>query len=272
MKITARTTLCIIIGDPVEHSLSPAMHNAAYAALGLDFVFVAAHVRPQDLSAALHGARVMGVRGITITIPHKVAVMGLLDSIDETAQKIGAVNTVVNKGGMLAGYNTDWLGTLTPLRERTELKGKRVGLLGSGGAARAMAYAVAHAGAELQVYVRSKRSGEEFAGDFGARVYSFEEVSRVADCDIILNATPLGMGEAQDQSPVPAKYLQKGQIVFDAVYTPRHTRLLNDAAAAGAIPIFGTEMLLHQGTAQFTLYTGIDAPVDVMRYTLETTA
>src|SRR3989344_6026284 len=151
MNITAKTKLCIIIGDPVEHSLSPVMHNAAYQALGIDneFVFVASQVKVAHVKDVVTAMRVMGFRGLTCTIPHKIAVMKYLDKIDPIAQKIGAVNTVVNENGILTGYNTDWLGTVIPLEKHGTLKNKKVALIGAGGAARACGYGVIEKGATL---------------------------------------------------------------------------------------------------------------------------
>jgi shikimate dehydrogenase len=267
MKINATTQLCIIIGDPVAHSLSPAMHNAAYQALGIDdqFVFVAARVRSEDLETVAQAVRAMRIRGLTCTIPHKIEIMQYLDEVDAVAKTIGAVNTVVNINGRLVGYNTDWLGVITPLTQRTSLKGKRVALIGAGGAARAMAYGVTAQGAELSIFNRTRENAEEIARDLGGSAYSFDELPQIQDHDIILNATSVGMGEQEGISPVPPSYLHAGQIVFDAVYKPRQTRLLQDAATAGAECIEGWEMLLHQGTAQFELYTGKQAPVDIMK-------
>src|SRR3990167_2361987 len=148
MKISGKTKMCIIIGDPVEHSLSPAMHNAAYKALGIDdqFVFTAAHVNVKDVKKVVDAVRVMGIRGLTCTIPHKIEVMKYLDEIDPIAQKIGAVNTVVNDNGILKGYNTDWLGTVTPLEKIITLNDKNVALIGAGGVARACGYGLVKRG------------------------------------------------------------------------------------------------------------------------------
>lgn len=267
MKINGATQLCMIVGDPVTHSLSPAMHNTAYEAMGIDdqFVFTAARVRIEDLGTVAQAVRAMGIRGLTCTIPHKIEIMQYLDEIDPVAKKIGAVNTVVNEEGRLIGYNTDWLGVVTPLTQRTSLSGKTIALIGAGGAARAMAYAAVANGATLSIFNRTRENAEEIARDLGGTAYSFEKLQQVQEHDIILNATSLGMGDQEGLSPVPAEYLHAEQIVFDAVYKPRQTRLLQDAAHSGATCIEGWEMLLHQGTAQFELYTGTQAPVEVMK-------
>lgn len=270
MNISAKTKLCIIIGNPIEHSLSPKMHNAAYEALGIDneYVFTASKVDVKDIETVVKAVRAMGIRGLTCTIPHKIEVIPFLDEVDEVAEKIGAVNTVVNNNGVLKGYNTDWIGTLTPLEQRTSLDGKKVALIGAGGAARAMAYAVTSKGAKLTVFNRTIEKAADLAQDFNAVVLPYSDIENVKDFDIILNATSLGMGSDQDKTPVQAEFLHQGHIVFDAVYSPKETRLLREAVEKGATPIYGFEMLLHQGTAQFELYTNQKAPVDVMKQIL----
>lgn len=273
MKISARTRICMIIGDPVEHSLSPAMHNKAYESLGIDdeFVFVSARVKTENMKDAVRAAAVMGIRGLTCTIPHKVEVMKYLDKkyIDPVARKIGAVNTIVNDNGILRGYNTDWLGVLTPLEKVIDLDGKSVAILGAGGAARAMAYAVSSSGAFFTIYNRTLERAEDLSRDFGGQARSYKDIAEVKDMDVILNATPLGMRQLENETALPKKYITKKQIVFDAIYTPFETRLLREAKEQGAKVIHGAEMLLHQGTAQFELYTGRKAPESVMRGVLE---
>lgn len=276
MNINGKTKQCIIIGDPVEHSLSPAMHNAAYEALGIDdqFVFTASTVRPADLETVIKALKVMNVRGITCTIPHKIEVMQYLDEIDETAKQIGAVNTVVNDHGKLKGYNTDWLGTVTPLEKHGSLSGKKVALVGAGGAAHAMGFGVLSKGAELTIFNRTIEKAEELVSSFKEKGFdsvsakSTEQLSEIVDFDIILNATSLGMGEQVDKTPVQKEFLRKEHIVFDAVYVPYDTRLLKEAAEVGATVIHGTDMLLYQGIPQFELYTGKKAPEEIMRQIL----
>jgi shikimate dehydrogenase len=269
-SISAKTKMCVIIGDPVEHSLSPKMHNIAYHELGIDneFVFTAAKVRIEDVEDVVRAVRVMGIRGLTCTVPHKVEVMKYLDWIDPVAQKIGAVNTVVNVNGALKGYNTDWLGTVIPLEKVTDLYGKRVALIGAGGAARAMAFGVIEKGAFLKIYNRNQDKAKELAQELGCFSGSMEQLPEVQDADIIINSTPIGMGELEDQTPIPSNLIQKGQICFDAVYVPFETKFLTEAKNAGAEIIHGIDMLLHQGTAQFSYYTNREAPESVMRQAL----
>lgn len=270
MKISAKTRMCIIIGDPVEHSLSPAMHNAAYNALGIenDFVFTAAHVLPENLETAVKGVRALGVRGLTCTIPHKVEVMKFLDSIDPVAKDIGAVNTVLNENGILTGYNTDWVGAVTPLEQKTSLEGKKVAILGAGGASRAIVYGVTQKKATVTIYNRTLETAKTLAGEFKAHAKDMKDLSGLAHADIIINSTSVGMGDAAGVSLVPPEMLHKDQIVFDAIYKPHQTKLIKDALTAGAEVVYGYEMLLHQGVAQFEIYTGKKAPIDVMEEVL----
>lgn len=265
------TTLCLIIGDPVAHSLSPAIHNAAYRSLGLDgrFRYEARQVRPDQLAAFMQEVRAKGIRGVSCTAPHKVAIMEYLDSVDPVAAKIGAVNTVVNDGGKLKGYNTDWLGIVRPLEKITPLKGRKVALLGAGGAARSIAYGITSEGARLTIFNRTVKYARELAGEFGCDSAPLENPAAVKDADIIVNATSVGMAPNDADTPLPEEYIRKGQIVFDSIYVPYETRLLKEAAARGAHVVHGTEMLLAQAAEQFRLYTGYDAPEDVMRRTLE---
>lgn len=260
--------MCIIVGDPVEHSLSPAMHNAAYESLGIDdqFVFTAARVDIKNIQQVVEVVRIMGIRGLTCTIPHKIEVIKYLDKIDETAQKIGAVNTVVNDNSVLTGYNTDWLGVVTPLKQVAgSLHNKKTAIMGAGGASRAMVYGLTKEGAKVKIFNRTVEKATELAEEFGATAGGLDNLSELKDFDIILNSTSVGMGDQINKSPVPAEYLHDKQIIFDAVYVPYETKLLKDAKAAGAQIVHGADMLLHQGTAQFELYTGKKAPEDVMR-------
>ncbi|MFA6393832.1 MAG: shikimate dehydrogenase [Patescibacteria group bacterium] len=266
--------ICLIIGDPVAHSLSPAMHNAGYRALKIDnqFIFLSAKVKPRELKNSVRAARTLGIRGLTSTMPHKQAIMKYLDRIDPIAKKIGAVNTVVNESGRLTGYNTDWLGAVIPLENsagKNGLKNKRVALLGSGGAARAIAYGLAKKGARLKIFDRDINNARKLAKEFGAESGGYSQIHEVKSSDIIINATPIGMKPRENESLVPAEFLRKDQVVFDAVYFPRKTKLLKQAEKKGAKIIPGLEMLLYQGAAQFELYTGRKAPVEAMRKALK---
>jgi shikimate dehydrogenase len=269
MNITAKTKLCMVIGDPVEHSLSPPMHNAGYEALGLDFVFVGAHVKPEGLAAFAAGIRAMDIKGASCTLPHKLAIMQYLDEIDEVARTIGAVNTIVNDNGRLTGHNTDWIGIVASLEALTSLQGKKVALLGAGGAAHAAAYGVTSKGAELTVYNRTLEKARQLAGQFGAAARPLDDVGGVKDMDIIINTTSVGLSPDEDQTPLSKEFMSERQIVFDTIYAPVETRLMREAKQQGAKVIPGTEMLLQQGLAQFKLFTGQEAPEAAMRASVE---
>lgn len=268
MNITAKTTLCMVIGDPVKHSLSPPMHNAGYEALGLDFVFVGARIKPEDLAAFVAGIRVMGIRGVSCTLPHKLAIMEHLDEIDDVARSIGAVNTIVNDSSRLTGHNSDWIGIVASLEALTSLQGKKVALLGAGGAAHAAAYGVTSKGAELTVYNRTLENARQLANQFGATARPLDDVAEVAAMDIVINTTSVGLSPDEDQTPLAKEHINGRQIVFDTIYAPLETRLMREAKQQGATVIPGTEMLLQQGLAQFKLFTGREAPEAAMRQAL----
>lgn len=269
--MSTKAALCLVIGDPVAHSLSPAIHNAAYKALGIDsrFRYEARRVKPAELAGFMKEVRGKGIHGVSCTTPHKVAVMEYMDEIDPVATGIGSVNTVVNDGGRLKGYNTDWLGVVNPLEKIAPLKGKKVALLGAGGAARSIAYGLTNKGAHLTIFNRTVEYARGLAGEFGCDSAPLENPKAVKSADIIVNATSVGMAPNGADTPLPKEYISKGQIVFDSIYSPHETRLLKEAAARGARVIRGTEMLLGQAEEQFRLYTGYDAPEDAMRRALE---
>ena len=261
---------CLIVGDPIAHSLSPAVHNAGYRALGIDtkYRYDLRQVKPDELEAFMREVRDTGIRGVSCTAPHKEAIMQYLDEIDPVAAKIGAVNTVVNDGGRLTGHNTDWMGAVLPLERLTALRGKKVALLGAGGAARSIAYGITERGAELTIFNRTPGKAEKLGEEFNAAAASLENPETIKRMDIIINATSAGMDDP-GTTPVPQEYLHDKHIVFDSVYVPLETRLLKEAAANGARVVHGTEMLLQQALAQFRLYTGQDAPEAAMRTSLE---
>ncbi len=263
-SITGKSSLCLIIGDPVSHSLSPAMHNAAYAALNLPFVMAAARVEASSLREALHGMRALNIRGLAVTMPHKVAILEFLDSVDQTAQTIGAVNTVILTDGKLTGYNTDWLGILRPLERITSLAQKKVAILGAGGAAKAAIYAALRGGASVTVFNRTLSTAEDLASTFACSARSLEDTDDVARNEIIINTTSLGMIGNESTSPLPQGTVQPHHIVFETIYSPASTTLLKDAQLVGSKIIRGSEMFLEQGAAQFELHTGVKAPREVM--------
>ena len=263
--------ICLIIGDPVSHSLSPKMHNAAYIELGIDnkFVFLASNVKLQDVGKAMEAVRVLGIRGVSCTVPHKEKVIKYLDKIDKTAKIIDAVNTVVNNNGILTGYNTDWIGVVAPLEAITNIKNKKVAIIGAGGAARAAAFGFAKKGAKITVFNRTLAKAKKITRDFGGNALSLNKLEEIKNYDILFHSTSVGVVSGErSKSLVPAKFLNRNQIVFDAVYGKNKTKLLRDAEAKGAKIVLGTEMLLHQGLEQFKYFTGKKAPEKTMRKSL----
>jgi shikimate dehydrogenase len=262
LAIGADTQLCGIVLHPAGHTRSPAMHNAAFAALGVDATYLAFDVPPEDLSAAISGVRALGLRQLAISIPHKQAIIPLLDDVDETAQQIGAVNTVTRRGSKLVGSNTDWLGAVRALEAVTELADTRAVVLGAGGAARAVVYGLCARGAKVSVLNRSPDRARLLCADLGAEVSGpITELENIPH-DILVNTTSVGL--ATDESPVNPSWISAGAVVMDAVYEPPETRLLRDAASRGARTISGKWMLVHQAAEQLREWTGMDAPVEVM--------
>ena len=275
IQISGKTRVCGLIGDPVEHTMSPAMHNAAFKELGLDYVYVAFRVKADELGKAIQGMRALGIRGLNVTILHKVDVMSLLDRLDPMAENIGAVNTIVNDGGILTGYNTDATGFLQPLLEhKINLKVKKVAILGAGGGSRGICFILAEHGAKLTIINRGIDSAKDLAAHtsklFGVTVASLELhesnlASAITENEILVNATSVGMSPNPGESIVPAKLLRPGLIVYDIVYNPVNTRLLKEAETAGAHTISGIDMLAWQGAAAFERWTGEKAPVALMK-------
>jgi shikimate dehydrogenase len=274
-KLTGKTRICGIIGDPIEHSVSPGMQNAAFKAIGVDYIYLPFKVKKDDLENAVKGMRALNLRGLNVTIPHKVAVMPLLDEIDLLAGKIGAVNTIVNKEGRLKGYNTDVAGFLnTLLAEGINPVGKRIVITGSGGAARSIAFGLSETGSILTLLNRHLAP----AADLAERIHHYwgksVEVLEInqnnlrdalSRADILVNTTSLGMIPDVELTPVPSELIKPGTVVFDIVYNPLKTRLLREAEQQGARIITGLEMLVRQGAAAFELWTGKDAPLEIMR-------
>ena len=255
-----------VFGNPVVHSLSPVMHNAAFAATGYNGIYAA--IRVKDIRPAVAGMRALGLKGASITIPHKESVLACLDDIDPTARRIRAVNTIVNDDGSLKGFNTDCDGVMQALAEKISIEGRRVGILGAGGAARAVAFAVIGRGATATIFNRSREKGEALAADLGA---DFKPLSEFAAerCDILVNTTPVGMSPQGQDTPLLGEKMKPGLVVMDIVYNPLKTRLLREAEAAGCETIDGLSMFVHQGARQFELWTGLAAPVDIMRMAVE---
>jgi shikimate dehydrogenase len=274
--ISGKTRVCGVIGDPIEHTLSPIMHNAAFKALKLDFAFLAFKVKVADVEKAVSGMRTLGIHGLNVTMPHKSAVINYLDEVDQAAKAIGSVNTILNKDGRLFGFNTDGVGALQALRENgVEPRGKKVLLLGAGGAARAIAYTLAREADELVILNRTAKQAAELANllkqTFDRKVVA-DTLSPNAikdtlqDSDVLINATSVGMKPNANQTPVAFEWLRPDLAVMDIVYNPVETKLAKDAKAAGAKVVSGFEMLIYQGAASFEIWTGHSAPVEVMRH------
>jgi shikimate dehydrogenase len=264
--IDAKTKLVALIGNPVSHSLSPAMHNAAFQELKLNFVYLAFCV--ENLEDAIKAMRALNIQGYSVTIPHKEKIIPLLDVLDENAKKIGAVNTVVNNNGKLIGYNTDAKAAVLASLQKTSLKEKRIALVGAGGAARAIAIALQNEKTKLTIFNRTIEKAKTLAQEAGCDFAAMENISDF-DFDILINATSIGMFPRTNESPVPKSVLKKGMIVFDIVYNPLETRLLKEAKLAGCETICGLEMFLLQGAEQFSLWTGKKAPIEKMRAVVE---
>jgi shikimate dehydrogenase len=275
MDISGKTRVCGVIGDPIEHSLSPTIQNAAFNHLKLDFVFLAFHVKAAELENAMRGMRGLGIHGLNVTMPHKSTLISYLDEVDSAVKFLGSANTILNKDDKLFGFNTDGVGAVNALRENgTELSDKKVLLLGAGGAAKAIAFSFAQEAESLCILNRvpekaavladalNRMFGTEIVG--GALSPSAVQKS-LQDADILVNATSVGMHPTVNQSLVSPKWLKPNLAVMDIVYNPVETKLAKDAKAAGAKVISGVEMLIYQGAASLKIWTGKSAPIEVMR-------
>lgn len=263
-----------IIGDPVDHSLSPAMHNAAFKALQLNCTYIAFRIAKDELEAGMASLRKTNVAGFNVTMPHKVAIMPLLDELDETCTKIGAVNTVNNEKGIFKGYNTDIHGFIEPIkRRRIDLKGKTVLLMGAGGAARAVVTALMDENvARIVIANRSLEKARALndickKSNVNCDLVTLNDVTKYSpNADLIVNATPIGM-QGED-SMIKAEHIRNDGVVYDLVYRPMDTSLIQCAREAGATIIHGYEMLLEQGAKSFEIWMQMKAPRDVMKKTL----
>jgi shikimate dehydrogenase len=264
----AKTRLAAVIGYPVRHSLSPAMHNAAFAELGLDWVYVAFEVAPGAVDAAFAGVRALNLGGLSVTIPHKAAALDAVDEATDAARAVGAVNTVVPLvDGALRGANTDGAGFLASLvDEGFNPRGRICVVLGAGGAARAVVHALAGAGAAEVVVVNRTPARAEATAALAGATGRVGVPADVTGADLVVNATPLGLaGAGSDALPVDPELLRQGQLVVDLIPNPAVTPLMAAAQARGAAVAGGVGMLVHQGALAFELWTGRPAPLDVMR-------
>lgn len=269
MDVSGKTKVAGIFGYPVEHTLSPAMHNAAFARLGIDACYVAFSVAPPDLAAAVQAIRSLNLLGVNITVPHKEEVLPFLDRINEEASFIGAVNTIVNHRGVLTGHNTDGRGFMSSLSESgISVDGKSVAIIGTGGACRAVSYYLSEQASRLSLFDIDRSKAKNLARDLSEirdNISLLEAPEEAGSADIIINATPLGMKDG-DPPPVTPALIRSGMVVCDLVY--RHTALLEAAGEKGARTLDGSGMLLWQGVLAFELWTGIRPPVDLMREVL----
>jgi len=259
--IDAHTELYGIIGNPVRHTLSPIIHNGAFRRMGLNAAYLAFEVR--NLKEAVSGIRGLGIRGMSVTIPFKTQIIPFLDEVESLAGKIKAVNTVVNKGGKLIGYNTDWYGAIEALEERVDLKDKKVTLLGAGGAARAIGYGLKERGCQIIIFNRSQDRAEVLAKELGCLCRALSSIEEL-NGDVIINATSVGMFP-HEGSPLPKEVLKKGMTVMDIVYRPLQTKLLRDAGEVGCSTIDGLEMLAYQGAAQLEIWTGKTVEIEPIK-------
>lgn len=275
-SIGTSTRVCAIIGNPVAHSLSPAIHNAAYEELDLDFVYVA--FRVEDIGSAMAGMRALeNFRGMSVTIPHKIDVMKHVDKIAEIDRTIGSINTVIAEQNKLIGLGTDGPGALKAIADAAvEIDGKNVLMLGSGGAARAVSFTLARDSklAELLILDINETMLQELTSDLKTSTDALIKsellnesslATAMENADIIIHCTPMGMHPNEDISLIPDELFRSDQVVFDIVYTPLETKLLAEAKARGLKTIPGVDMFVNQAVLQFERFTGVDAPAEVMR-------
>jgi shikimate dehydrogenase len=262
MGLDSDTILFAVLGDPVSHSLGPVMHNTAFDETGFNGAYLA--LRVKDIGNAVIGIKALGIKGASITIPHKISVMDFLDELDDTAEKIGAVNTLVNRDGVLIGYNSDGIGAVKALSEKTAIRDKNVVVLGAGGAARAIGFSVLAEGGRVTVVNRTPVNGEKLAKDLGADFQPMTALNKI-DSHILINATPVGMLPEVDAMPVRKQDLDQTMVVMDIVYNPLKTRFLRTAEDIGCRIVDGVSMFVYQGAFQFELWTKMKAPVDVMK-------
>ncbi len=278
MPITSKTVACAIIGDPIHHSLSPDMHNAAFQHLDLDYVYLAFRVQKENLSETISGFKALNFCGFNVTIPHKEECIKYLDEVDETALKIGAVNCVVNEDGIFKGYNTDGVGALRAVTEGGfELDGKRIAILGAGGAARAIVFTFAKFAGKITVlnrtFQRAKRLVEDILKTVKipiiAKKLSYEDLkAAILEAELLVNTTSVGMYPHTEETIVPQELLHERLTIFDIVYNPPETRLLREAKSVGLRAIDGIEMLVYQGAEAFEKWTDKKAPIEIMKKTV----
>lgn len=267
--ITGKTKVVGVIGHPIEHSMSPPMHNNAFKELNMDYVYVAFHVLPENIEKLIESCKTLDIKGLNVTIPHKTSVIPFLDEIDPTAKKIGAVNTIQFKNGIAKGFNTDGIGAIKSIQEYTTLKGKNVLIIGAGGASKAISFTLINENINsLVIANRSKENACNLIENIRMQC-DFEEISYVDikdaselidDVDIIINTTPIGMYPKHEvEPPIKTDKINEKHIVMDVIYNPLETALLKEARLNGATTINGTSMLINQGLESFKIFTGSKA-------------
>jgi len=265
-EINRETTLYGIIGNPVSHSMSPAIHNAAFTEKGLNNVYVPLKIA--DIETFMKECREIDFQGFSVTIPHKESILPFLDDLDHTARKIGAINTIVNLNGKLTGYNTDCMAAVMGLEDSMKeanemLSNKKVSIIGAGGAARAIAFGLKEKGCDITIFNRTTERAEKLSQDVKCEFKSLEDIHKLYS-DILINTTSIGMFPDVDQTPVSKGILKEGMVVFDAVYNPIETRLLREANENGCHTVNGLSMFINQAAEQFRLWTDIDVPIELM--------
>ncbi|ODS30880.1 MAG: hypothetical protein SCARUB_04009 [Candidatus Scalindua rubra] len=266
-NINKETKLYGIIGNPISHSISPIIHNSSFIEKGLNSVYVPMKVL--NIGAFIKKIRKIDIQGLSVTIPHKESILPYLDDIDHTAKKIGAVNTIVKQNGRFIGYNTDCMAAVMGLehglkKTKDTLNNKKVSIIGAGGAARAIAFGLKEKGCDITIYNRTLERAKKLSNDVKCKFERFEEICEL-NSDILINSTSIGMFPEVDRAPVPKNVLREGMIVFDVVYNPIETRLLQDAKERGCHTVNGLTMFINQAAEQFRLWTNIDPPVELMK-------
>ncbi|GGG86538.1 shikimate dehydrogenase [Paenibacillus radicis (ex Gao et al. 2016)] len=275
-RIDSHTVLYGVIGDPIRHSKSPIMMNRAFRETGVNGVYAAYHITSDKLADFIGGVRAMGIRGVNVTIPHKLDIMKHMDAIDPGAEAIGAVNTIVNDNGRLTGYNTDGIGYVRSLKEEAEpaIAGKRIVVIGAGGASRGIVYALAgEKPASITIANRTEDRARELAQSFSSlaelRAVTYDGLQEACrDADIVINTTSVGMHPHTDASPVEAGWLKQDAVASDLIYNPLKTKFLQQAEQAGCRIHGGLGMFIYQGAYAFEYWTGQTAPVAAMRETV----
>lgn len=277
-RVTGETSVIGLFGNPVRHSFSPVMHNSAFAEAGLDYIYVPFEVHPDNLKSAVDAIRALGIKGVNVTIPHKSNVIQHLDWVSDSAQSIMSVNTIHNDGGVLKGYSTDGEGFILSVKESgISLLNTNTIVLGAGGSAKATVLALVENGAHVKIINRTYSRAVELAGSINslkradlvtAVPYGEDTADEIAEAELMVNCTSVGMYPDIDTSPVPAEWLHEGLFVYDQVYNPIETKLVKLARQAGASGVNGQGMLVYQGALAFEIWTGLKAPVEIMKSAL----